>query len=1206
MNTWFPATAAIPPAGFLLEHIADAVIAIDAAGYIRYWNQAATAIYGWKPNDVLDQLIEDIIPVEQYLGGGNQSQTLSEIQKQGVWRGGVIQHHRDGRRLTIEAATHLLRDSEGSVQCLVAVNRDITARYALEEERRLALIEAQLAQQRFALLADASLALSRDSKSGLTTLASLVVANIADSCLVVVFDANGTSSQITAAGSVKQELIVPALAETLADPLWQGVNELQVISRDDHSPAASSILLKAMGGSTMLVVPLHSDDRHLGYLFVARATTTNQFHVDDCTLFKELAQRAALSISVIRLHEAAQRAVRDAEESQALLESLISAAPVGFALFGLDLRFQVINERLAACNNHTVEAHLGKTLSEVVPMVGAAVEPLVQHVMATGEAIVDVPLVGADLGPPWVGKYWQETFYPVRTRTGQMLGVGVVSVEVTNLKQLELDLAHSQGQLSGVISSAMDAIITVDEQQQIVLFNRAAEQLFGVPAESAIGSSIDCLIPVEYRETHRSHIEIFGQTGEVGGHRLSSQKPLTALHANGSIFPIETSVSQIVVNGTKLYTAILRDVSARLEAEHILRTSEANLRAVFDNTAQSFVLLDLEHRVVLWNALANHRALATTGRPLVVGASILDYTYPSHVAALQDSLAKAASGEAVHVEVSLGSAAQPLWLAFDYIPVRDSFGQIIGICISTLDITMQRIALESIIRSEERFRALVAETSDLIVLLDADLTVRYASPAWERMLGYSVDQWYGRNPLVLIHPEDQPQVEGALSALLTTDHWSDNVTLRLQHAQGHWIWVEVVGTDLLAHPAVQAIVLTIRDITERKQLTAQLLRAQKMESIGRLAGGIAHDFNNLLTAMIGYIGFALDSLPPDIPAYDDILEVQKASGRAAGLTRQLLAFARKQAITPQACDLNNLIIDMERMLHRLISEDVTLITSLSPNLEAVLADPGQIEQVVLNLVVNARDAMPHGGVLRIETTNVQSADLVHKVPNLEPGGYVLLSVSDTGIGMDDHTREHLFEPFFTTKGPEHGSGLGLATCYGIIAQHNGAIDVISKPEAGSTFNVYLPQATKKIQPAEDQLAPAHFADGGETILLVEDDPAVRGLVGRLLRARGYTVFEVGDGEAALASITEMHPPIHLVLADVVMPRLGGFELAARLQTMGLDLPVIFMSGYTNHTVVTANINNQMIYKPFTAASVLHAVRATLDKYGTKHHVLVST
>jgi nitrogen-specific signal transduction histidine kinase/CheY-like chemotaxis protein len=390
-----------------------------------------------------------------------------------------------------------------------------------------------------------------------------------------------------------------------------------------------------------------------------------------------------------------------------------------------------------------------------------------------------------------------------------------------------------------------------------------------------------------------------------------------------------------------------------------------------------------------------------------------------------------------------------------------------------------------------------------------------------------------------------------------------------------------------------------RDIRDQKQLEAQLLHSQKMESIGRLAGGVAHDFNNMLTAIIGYTELAKAQLPADHPTQNDLSNVHDAARRSAALTRQLLAFARKQVISPRAVDLNELIERLETMLNRLLGEDIRLITSLDPDMNPVLIDPGQFEQVLMNLAVNARDAMPEGGTLRIETSDVLLDDAwCHQHPGSTPGAYGLVRVSDTGVGMSREVLAHLFEPFFTTKGSGQGTGLGLATCYGIVKQSGGGIWVSSEPGQGTSFDIYVPRyAGERYTTGLDLVKTTPLGDARrETILLVEDEPFVRDLAQRALSAAGYDVLTAADGPGAVEIARTHDGAIDLVLSDVIMPHMGVTELSGKLRQHRPGVRLLFMSGYSEaavhrHGVVEAGAT--LIEKPFTPESLARKVREAL-------------
>jgi signal transduction histidine kinase/ActR/RegA family two-component response regulator len=394
------------------------------------------------------------------------------------------------------------------------------------------------------------------------------------------------------------------------------------------------------------------------------------------------------------------------------------------------------------------------------------------------------------------------------------------------------------------------------------------------------------------------------------------------------------------------------------------------------------------------------------------------------------------------------------------------------------------------------------------------------------------------------------------------------------------------------------ILAVVRDVTERKRLEEQLRQAQKTEAIGRLAGGVAHDFNNLLTAILGYSELLLLDLVPGHPMHEGLAEIKKAAERAAALTRQLLAFSRKQVIAPQILDLNAILGDMGKMLGRLIGENIELVTSPAPAPAPVKADPNQLQQVLMNLAVNARDAMPRGGRLTL-TIALVTLDETFAQRHLEvkPGPYVLLQVSDTGCGMSEEVRRHIFEPFFTTKGLGLGTGLGLSTVYGIIKQNGGHVEVASEPDQGTMFRIYLPRSSELVGGAELEGLAAPVPGGRETVLVVEDEEVVRALVRTLLGQQGYTILEAANGEEALRVAGRHSGPIHLLLTDVIMPGMSGREAAQRLTARYPDLRVLYLSGYTDdalgeHGILEPDID--FLHKPFNQNSLIRKVRELLD------------
>ena len=499
-------------------------------------------------------------------------------------------------------------------------------------------------------------------------------------------------------------------------------------------------------------------------------------------------------------------------------------------------------------------------------------------------------------------------------------------------------------------------------------------------------------------------------------------------------------------------------------------------------------------------------------------------------------------------------------------------------------------------------------------LLEAMTVARMSSWDWDVTAGTM--SWSGREVQVfgeqgrpadasltsfldVVHPLDRTAVEQGLTRAAESGQRCE-LDFRVVDANGKTRWLDLRGQRDRQDGNHRVRVLgLVMDMTDRRLLEEQLLESQKLESIGRLAGGIAHDFNNLLTGILGYARFALQSVPENHAARADILEIERAGTRAASLTGQLLAYARRQMIVPQIVRLNQLVIGMDSLLRRLIGEDVDLETRCARDLWPAQIDPGQFEQVIINLAVNARDAMPRGGHLTIETSNSTLDDsYMRQHPEVLPGEYVVLTVSDTGVGMDSATQTRIFEPFFTTKEQGKGTGLGLAVCYGIVKQAGGHLWVYSEPGRGTTFKVLLPRASA--EPSAPPVAPPHeqlSSRGDETLLIVEDEPVVRQLTVRALSEKGYHILEAEDGPGALAEANSHPGELHLLITDVVMPGMNGKELADRLTAERPDLRVLYISGYAEHAVVRHGVLQEgiaFLSKPFDLAELARTVRKVLD------------
>ncbi|HEV3142374.1 MAG TPA: response regulator [Gemmataceae bacterium] len=533
------------------------------------------------------------------------------------------------------------------------------------------------------------------------------------------------------------------------------------------------------------------------------------------------------------------------------------------------------------------------------------------------------------------------------------------------------------------------------------------------------------------------------------------------------------------------------------------------------------------------------------------------------------------------------------WLLSSGTPRFLSDGSHAGFVSVAIDITERK-------QAEERIReqaALLDQARDAIMVHNLDDCILYWNLGAERLYGWTAAEAIGQQSATLLCRGHSPELEEANRQVVENGEWKGE--LHQVTKSGKEAIVESRRTllrDAEQRPRAKLVINT--DITEKRKLEAQFQQAQKMESIGRLAGGVAHDFNNLLTVIRGFSEILLTAHPLSPGARNLVLEIHKASERAADMTRQLLAFSRKQVLQPVVLDLNNVVRDLEKILRRLIGADIELACSLDPAIEKIQADPGQIEQVLMNLVVNARDAMPEGGRLTMETQNAKLDNAYAGThADVKPGRYVLLAISDTGCGMDEAIKGRIFEPFFTTKEVGKGTGLGLATVYGIVKQSGGHIEVYSELGRGTTFKIYLPRAEETVLARDRMSSTFQPPHGKETILLAEDEDAVRALARMTLQPLGYSFLEAHDGRQALEIAQQHAAPIHLLITDVVMPELGGPQLVEKLRAQGRRLKVLYLSGYTDDAVVRHGMLSKgtaFLQKPFTTQALAQKVREVLD------------
>jgi two-component system cell cycle sensor histidine kinase/response regulator CckA len=740
-----------------------------------------------------------------------------------------------------------------------------------------------------------------------------------------------------------------------------------------------------------------------------------------------------------------------------------------------------------------------------------------------------------------------------------------------------------------LFEAARDGILILDAVTgEITAVNPFLADLLGYSTHSILGKKLWELGP--FQDIRK---------GKIKFQELQSQEyiryddlPLEA--SDGRAIDVEFVSNMYLSDEEQVIQCNIRDITERKRVEKAHQTSDERYATLFAYAPDGILIADRESRYL--DANPSMCRMLGYSRDELIGLHASDIVAPAETVHIAPALALIAETSEYHREWQFRRKDGSMFPA-EVIATAMPDGNLLAMI---RDVTERNQSDTVLRRTEERMRFALESTHVGIWDMDYVSGVFQGSDVLEEQYGLAPGTFDGTFERFSerIHPDDRASVLDIIGSSRKTG--SDFTVLhRTIRPDGTVRWLSVAGRTLLDNRGqpLRAVGIS-QDVTERRLLEAQFQQAQKMEAIGRLAGGVAHDFNNLLTVILGFCELLLAGADPDDPRRFDITEIQKAGTRAAGLTTQLLAFSRKQIIEPTLLDLNTILSDMRPMLGRLIREDVKIMLGLLPRLGCVKADRGQVEQVVLNLIVNAQDAMPSGGTLTIETANVDLDEHYAAMhTEVTPGPYVALTVTDSGIGMSSDVMQHLFEPFFTTKPEGKGTGLGLATVHGIAARNGGSVNAYSEVGRGSSFKVYFPQighaATIVDAPAPP---PPHASAGGETVLVVEDSGGLRVLTKRLLETQGYTVVTAGNAEEALRLFDE-NPSIDVLLTDVVMPGPSGPELTKQLIERRPGLKVIYMSGYTDEAIVQHGVLQPgiaFLHKPFSSGALGRKIRDVLD------------
>lgn len=737
-------------------------------------------------------------------------------------------------------------------------------------------------------------------------------------------------------------------------------------------------------------------------------------------------------------------------------------------------------------------------------------------------------------------------------------------------------------------------LLCFDEKSAIVACNDIFVQIIGSSREALIGLRMLNLPDKKIASAIEKALN--GSTGSYEGdyHSVTAKK----------ITPVRVVFTPLIVEGGRILggVGIIEDITERKQVEGALRESEAKHRILLEESSDPIFSFTPKGQYIY----VNRAFAAGVGKPVedIIGKTLWD-VFPGEEA---DKRFRALSqvfraGEEKVIEVRVPRTDGDRYYMTTITPVKDKAGEAVSAICSSKDITERRRMEEKLFGSEEKFRTLAEFSPFAIAMTQGDRWI-YANRAAQEISGYTEAEFYRMHFWDFVHPDHRDMVKQRGLDRQQGKARPRAYEFKIIAKNGVEKWVSLTGNRILYEDKPAALV-SIIDITERKRTEeekakfgAQLQQAQKMESVGRLAGGVAHDFNNMLGVILGHAELAMLRADLSPSLRDDLTEIRKAAERSSELTRQLLAFARKQTVAPKVLDMNETVSSMLKMLKRLIGEDIDLRWQPAADLWQVKMDPSQVDQILVNLCVNARDAIRGVGKITIETANVDLDEeycAVHA--GFVPGEYVCIVVSDNGCGMSKETLSHLFEPFFTTKAVGKGTGLGLATVYGVIKQNNGFINTYSEPGQGTTFTIYLPREVDKAGREWTEALATPAQRGHETILLAEDEPAILELTTTMLEMQGYEVLAAGTPGEALRLAREYKGDIHLLMTDVVMPEMNGRDLAKNLLSLYPDIKRLFMSGYTANVIAHHGVLDKGIYfiqKPFTMKAMADKVREVLD------------
>ena len=1181
------AFGAISRLATIVESSDDAIIGKTLEGVITSWNKGAEELYGYAAAEVVGRPVSILIPFDR-------SEELAAILAR-LRRGERVEHfesvrvRKDGSFVDVSLSMFPLIGLGGEVIGAASITRDIT-------DRKQAEIELHRVNRALRTVTECNQAIARatDESHLLEDICGILVREGGYRMAWVGYaehDEGKSVRPVAHAGFEGGYLQTLSLTWSDAErgPTGTAIRtgRLSVARNAQSDPSLALWQEEALkrGYVSLIALPILLDGQVPGALTIY-AEEPDAFGSEEMQLLTELSHDLAFGIQALRARaerkqaEDALRRANDYNRSllEASLDPLVTIAPDG--------KIADVNSATENVTGRTRDELIGTDFSDYFTDPEKA---RAGYQKAFREGLVrDYELEIRHRDGCAIPVLYNAAVY--RDEAGTVLGVFAAARDITELKAAEQTLRGSEERFRSLVENATVGIYRTTPQGRVLMANPTLVRMLGFKDFEKLAArnlEKEGFEPNHARRLFRKRME---QDGEIRGMEAAWTRQ------DGTVIFVSESARAIRGEDGKIlyYDGIVEDITEKKRAEEALRLTQFSV----EHASDAIFWMDPQGRILYVNEAACH----SLGRSR---EELLSLSIPD-IDPLVTKEAWGTTWETVKARGSLVLETQhqtkqgrvfPVEMTANYL---DFGGKEYSFAFAR-DITERKRA------EAEHVRLVTAieQSAEAVMITTTSGEIEYVNPAFSRITGYSRKEARGQNPRILKSGNQDPALYQQLWAtILQGKIWHGELTNRRKDGS-------LYNEQMTIAPVrgergeVTHFIATKQDITARKELEQRFVQAQKMEAVGRLAGGVAHDFNNLLTVINGYVQILTQRSSPKDPRRGLFEEIQMAGERAASLTRQLLAFSRRQVLEPKVLDLSNVLANTETMLRRLIGEDIELATKLKPGLGRVKVDPGQIEQVIMNLAVNARDAMPQGGKFIIETASVEvDEDYARSHKPMTPGKYVMLSVGDTGCGMDLATQAHIFEPFFTTKVKGKGTGLGLATVYGIVKQSGGFIWVYSEPGQGATFKIYFPCVEELAPTAEPAKVrrPTKPAKGKETILVVEDEIGVRSLVCETLKSKGYNTL-AAEGAAEALKIAEQHTkPIHLLLTDVVMPLTGGKELATRLFTLHPESKVLYMSGYTDDAVVPQGISEggtPLLQKPFLPNALLLKVREVLRmKRGT--------